>query len=104
VTSAALTSPDVLIAGAGIGGLTAALAIARQGLPVAVFDQAERLEEAGAGIQLSPNATRVLIALGLADRVAPTIVVPTAICLRTSRSGRDLAIMPLGAEARHGAP
>jgi salicylate hydroxylase len=104
VASAAVTSPDVLIAGAGIGGLTAALAIARQGLPVAVFDQAERLEEAGAGIQLSPNATRVLIALGLADRIAPAIVVPTAICLRASRSGRDLAIMPLGAEARHGAP
>ena len=104
VTSAVLTTPEVLIAGAGIGGLTAALAIARHGLPVAVFDQAERLEEAGAGIQLSPNATRVLIALGLADRIAPAIVVPTAIRLRASRSARDLAIIPLGAEMRHGAP
>jgi salicylate hydroxylase len=100
-----VTAP-VLIAGAGIGGLTAALAIARQGIPVTLFDQAERLEEAGAGIQLSPNATRVLIALGVADRIKPAVVVPQAVRLRAGGSGRDIAIMPLGAEAarRHGAP
>jgi salicylate hydroxylase len=100
-----VTAP-VLIAGAGIGGLTAALAIARQGLPVTVFDQAERLEEAGAGIQLSPNATRLLIALGLAEHIKPAVVVPEAVRLRAGGSGRDIAIMPLGAEAvrRHGAP
>jgi salicylate hydroxylase len=100
-----VTAP-VLIAGAGIGGLTAALAIARQGLPVTVFDQAERLEEAGAGIQLSPNATRVLTALGLADRLEPAVVVPEAVRLRAGGWGRDIAIMPLGAQAvrRHGAP
>ncbi len=99
-----MTAPNVLIAGAGIGGLTAALAIARQGLPVALFDQAERLEEVGAGIQLSPNATRVLISLGLADRLAPATVAPAAIHLRAGGSGHDIAIMPLGEEARHGAP
>jgi salicylate hydroxylase len=99
-----VTAPDVLIAGAGIGGLTAALAIARQGLPVALFDQAERLEEVGAGIQLSPNATRVLISLGLADRLAPATVAPAAIHLRAGGSGHDIAIMPLGEQARHGAP
>jgi salicylate hydroxylase len=99
-----VTAPGVLIAGAGIGGLTAALAMARQGIPVTLFDQAERLEEAGAGIQLSPNATRVLIALGLADRIAAAIVVPEAVRLRAGGSGRDIAIMPLGAEAAHGAP
>jgi 2-polyprenyl-6-methoxyphenol hydroxylase-like FAD-dependent oxidoreductase len=96
-----VTAP-VLIAGAGIGGLTAALAIARQGLPVCVFDQAERLEQAGAGIQLSPNATRVLIALGLAESIEPAIVIPAAVRLRAGGSGRDIAIMPLG--AAHGAP
>ncbi len=62
------------IAGAGIGGLTAALAIARRGLPVILFEQADRLEEVGAGIQLFPNATRVLTALGLAEALAPAIV------------------------------
>jgi salicylate hydroxylase len=99
-----VTAPGVLIAGAGIGGLTAALAMARQGIPVTLFDQAERLEEAGAGIQLSPNATRVLIALGLADRIAAAIVVPEAVRLRAGGSGRDIAIMPLGEAARQNAP
>jgi salicylate hydroxylase len=100
-----VTAP-VLVAGAGIGGLTAALAIARQGLPVILFDQAERLEEAGAGIQLSPNATRVLIALGIAGCIEPAVVVPEAVRLRAGGSGRNIAIMPLGADVarRHGAP
>jgi salicylate hydroxylase len=97
---------DVLIAGAGIGGLTAALALAREGLAVELFDQAEQLEETGAGIQLSPNATRVLTALGLADRLQPAIVEPGAIRLRAGQSGRHIATMPLGtaARARYGAP
>ncbi|MBN9270607.1 MAG: FAD-binding protein, partial [Mesorhizobium sp.] len=53
-------SRQVIIAGAGIAGLTAALAFAERGLSVKVFEQAPRLEAAGAGIQLSPNATRIL--------------------------------------------
>jgi salicylate hydroxylase len=99
-------APSVIIAGAGIGGLTAALAIVRQGIPVALFEQAEALEETGAGIQLSPNATRVLIGLGLTDRLAGAIVAPDAIRLRAARSGRDIAVMRLGtaAEAGYGAP
>ena len=51
----------VIVAGAGIGGLTAALTVAAGGFRVAVFEQAERLEEIGAGVQLSPNASRILI-------------------------------------------
>ena len=96
----------ILIAGAGIGGLTAALALAQRGIGVKLFDQAEKLEEAGAGIQLSPNATRVLIALGLADRLEPAIVEPAAIHLRSGHSGREIATLPLGAAmlARYGAP
>jgi salicylate hydroxylase len=97
---------EVLIAGAGIGGLTAALALARQGFGVKLFEQAEKLEETGAGIQLSPNATRVLLALGIADRLKPAIVEPVAIRLRAGRSGRDIATMPLGGpmRERYGAP
>jgi salicylate hydroxylase len=88
-----------------VGGLAAALALARRGIPATVFERAERLEETGAGIQLSPNATRILIDLGLESLLAPAIVAPTAIRLRAARSGRDIAVMPLAAmTARHGAP
>ena len=95
-----------MIAGAGIGGLTAALALARRGLRVTLFDQMEKLEEAGAGIQLAPNATRILVALGLAERLKPTLVQPSAIRLRSGPSGRDIATMPLDAATleRYGAP
>jgi salicylate hydroxylase len=96
----------VLIAGAGIGGLTAALAIAQRGFPVCLLEAAERLEEIGAGIQLSPNASRILIALGLAERLAPHIIVPQELRVINAASGRVLARAPLGVEAeqRYGAP
>jgi salicylate hydroxylase len=99
-------SDSILIAGAGIGGLTAALALARQGFRVRLFDQMDRLEEAGAGIQLAPNATRTLIGLGLAGRLKAGIVEPAAIRLRSGASGREIAVMPLDAAmfAHYGAP
>src|SRR3982074_1812868 len=62
---------QIVVAGAGIGGLTAALALAHKGFAVALADKAEKLEETGAGIQLSPNATRVLCGLGLRERLPP---------------------------------
>src|SRR5262249_23485292 len=100
------SSGTVLIAGAGIGGLSAALALSRSGFRALVLEQTERLEETGAGIQLSPNATRILIGLGLADRLAPHVVAPTAIRVLSGRSGREIVRIPLGPEAtqRYGAP
>jgi salicylate hydroxylase len=100
------SSRTVIIAGAGIGGLTAALAFARSGFRALVLEQAERLEETGAGIQLSPNATRVLIGLGLAERLQPHVVAPAAIRVLGGSSGREIVRIPLGAEAtqRYGAP
>jgi salicylate hydroxylase len=100
------SSRTVLIAGAGIGGLSAALALSRSGFRAMVLEQSERLEETGAGIQLSPNATRILIGLGLADRLAPHIVAPTAIRVLGGRTGREIVRIPLGTEAtqRYGAP
>jgi len=100
------SSRTVLIAGAGIGGLTAALTIARQGYRVVLLEQAERLEKTGAGIQLSPNASRVLIALGLRERLAAHVAAPDELTVANARTGRVLARAPLGAaaEQRYGAP
>src|SRR5215470_13189942 len=100
------SSRTVIIAGAGIGGLTAALALARNGFRALILEQTERLEETGAGIQLSPNAARILIGLGLTDRLQPHVVTPAAIRVLGGRSGREIVRIPLGAEAtkRYGAP
>jgi salicylate hydroxylase len=99
-------SRTVIVAGAGIGGLTAALAMAQRGMRVQVLDQAERLEEIGAGIQLSPNASRVLIALGLGEPLQPYVVAPEELRVVNARTARVLARAPLGAaaEKRYGAP
>lgn len=100
------SSRTVIIAGAGVGGLTAALAIAQRGFGVAVFDQAQRLEEVGAGIQLSPNASRVLIALGLDEQLRRHVVAPEELRVMNAGTARVLARAPLGAiaEKRYGAP
>ncbi len=96
----------VIVAGAGIAGLTTALALARAGLRSTVLEQAPRLEEAGAGLQLGPNATRVLLALGLGPRLAPMTTIPQAIRVMASSSGREIVRIPLGRriEQRYGAP
>jgi salicylate hydroxylase len=99
--------PDgIIVVGAGIGGLTAALSLAKIGKQVVVIEAAERLEEIGAGIQLSPNASRVLIALGLRERLQDFVTSPPCIRVRNGRSGRPIVEIPLGlsAEARYGAP
>ena len=100
------TSRTIFIAGAGIGGLTASLALAQQGFRVVIIEKAERLEEVGAGLQLSPNASRVLVALGLQDRLAGRVVVPEAISLMSARGGGEIIRLPLGeaASQRAGAP
>src|SRR5215475_5630111 len=95
----------VIVAGAGIGGLTTALALARNGFRVTVLEQAERLEETGAGIQLSPNAARTLVALGLGPALRPHAVAPTALRVLSARTGLEIVRVPLGnAEQRYGAP
>ncbi|HEY3680767.1 MAG TPA: FAD-dependent monooxygenase [Bradyrhizobium sp.] len=99
-------SRTIFIAGAGIGGLTAALSLAAQGFRVVILEKAERLEEAGAGLQLSPNASRVLIDLGLQPRLAARAVVPDAVSLMSTQSGGEVARLPFGEAAgeRAGAP
>jgi salicylate hydroxylase len=99
-------SRTIFIAGAGIGGLTAALSLAARGFRVVILEKAERLEEAGAGLQLSPNASRVLIDLGLQPRLAARAVIPDAVSLMSTRSGGEVVRLPFGEAAgdRAGAP
>jgi salicylate hydroxylase len=99
-------SRTIFVAGAGIGGLTASLALAGQGFRVVILEKSERLEEAGAGLQLSPNASRILVELGIEPRLRARVVVPEGISLMSSRSGREVIRLPLGeaATARAGAP
>jgi salicylate hydroxylase len=97
---------EIIIAGAGIAGLAAALAFAARGFAIQVFERAPQLEEVGAGIQLSPNATRILDRLGVLPALLKTSVRPNAVLLRDGRTLAELARVPLGeaAEKRWQAP
>ena len=95
-----------LIAGAGIGGLAAALALNQAGFEVELFERSGSLGEVGAGVQVSPNGARVLHALGLAPALEAVAFRPQAVELRLYRSGLTVARTPLGAEIerRYGFP
>jgi salicylate hydroxylase len=99
-------SLKVLIAGGGIGGITAALALRRRGIEAVLFEQADAFRQVGAGIQVSSNAVRVLRGLDLADTLARVAVYPEARDYRAWDSGERLFWTPLGAraEAHFGAP
>ncbi len=84
-----------LIVGGGIGGLAAAYALARQGLPVRVLEQAPEFKEIGAGIQLGPNIFRALDKIGLRDAVLADAHRPPAMEMRCALSGDLVTRIPL---------
>ncbi|MBE1203310.1 FAD-dependent monooxygenase [Aminobacter carboxidus] len=94
-----MQSRHVVIAGAGIAGLTAALAFARHGIGVRIYERSPVLEEVGAGLQLSPNATRILDRLGVLDLVSASAVRPEAVVLRDAATLVERARVPLGTAA-----
>lgn len=99
-------SRTIIIAGGGIGGLTASLALAAAGFRVVILEREQKLAEVGAGLQLSPNATRVLIDLGVEPLLRPRVVAPDTISVMTARTGKEISRIPLGETAafRYGAP
>src|SRR5262245_27953543 len=95
-----------LIAGGGIGGLAAAIALARQGIDCEILERSHFAEETGAGIQLGSHATWALRAIGVLDAIGRDAFSPEAIVIHDGITGRRLTAMPLGGatEERYGAP
>ncbi|WP_295521068.1 FAD-dependent monooxygenase [Limnohabitans sp. Rim8] len=95
-----------LIAGGGIGGLAAAVALARAGLPVVLLERSPQFSEVGAGVQMGPNVTRILQAWGLGDALARVAAFPKQLQTRDAQTGRVLGTLSLGerAQALYGAP
>jgi len=98
--------PRVLIAGAGLCGLTTALALLQRGYDVRVFEQVSELREVGAGVQLGANGTRVLIALGLEAAMRRIVCEPTGKEIRLWTTGQTWRVFDLGVGSvqRYGAP
>ena len=96
---------QVLVAGGGIGGLAAALGASRAGWDVRLYERAAAFSEVGAGVQIGPNVVRRLQAWGLQQRLQAVAAFPTQLQVRCALSGRELAVLPLGAQAvqRYGA-
>lgn len=99
-------SAPVLIAGGGIAGLAAALALAQRGQASCVYERAAAFSELGAGVQLGPNAVGVLQQLGVLPDIAALACRPEALQVRSATSGKCISRMLLGAAmpARHGLP
>jgi len=90
----------ILIAGGGIGGLTAALALSRHGFRVCLLEQAREFKEIGAGIQLGPNAFKMFDRLGITDQINTTAVFPESLLVMDSITAEEVTRIPLGEKFR----
>lgn len=95
-----------LIIGGGIGGLAAALACAREGTDIALFERAPTFAEVGAGVQLGPNVVKILHAWGLKNALAGVASFPERLQVRSALTGAELGVLRLGSVAveRYGSP
>jgi salicylate hydroxylase len=91
---------DALVVGGGIGGLATALALGRSHLDIQMLEQASAFGEVGAGLQLGPNATRVLADWGLTDALNACAAFPDALQVRDALGGERLGRLSLGSQAR----
>jgi salicylate hydroxylase len=101
-----VSQQPVLVAGAGIAGLTTAIGLAQTGLPVILLERSDLDNEVGAGLQLGPNAVRALQKLGAWEAVVPIVYTPPEIQVRDGRSGHLLQSVDLGKSfvKRYGTP
>jgi salicylate hydroxylase len=97
---------SAIVAGGGIGGLATAIALARRGVAVRVCERRAEFPEAGAGIQIGPNGTRILKDLGVDRFLADRAATPDVLIVHEGTTGRELTRLPLGTwiAERHGAP
>jgi len=97
---------NILVAGGGIGGLAAAIALARRGHAVEILEQSAQFAEVGAGIQLGPNVTRRLRAMDLLDQVQALAACPQALAVHSADTGSLVARLPLADAAlrKYGSP
>jgi len=96
-----LLSDRVVIAGGGIAGLVAAIGLARASFAVSIYEKTPVLKEVGAGIQLGPNATRILQQLGVLEALAPYAFAPQFIHLHDGMRGKRLVSLPVGHFVAH---
>ncbi|GAA1652286.1 FAD-dependent monooxygenase [Georgenia ruanii] len=100
-----MSTDQVIMAGGGIGGLGAALMLARRGVKVRVLERAPEFGEVGAGLQLAPNITRMLKEVGVFEKIAPVSVFPKRLVFMNAKTGEQLTTLDLAdAERRYGAP
>ncbi len=101
-----LDGTQVIIAGGGIGGAATALALARQGAAVTLFERATEFGEVGAGLQIGPHGARILQSWGLLEQVLADGFQPKNIVFRDAVTAETLTKVDLGAEfrARYGGP
>src|SRR3954465_14268418 len=92
----AVDSRPVIVAGGGIGGMAAALALARQGFGVKLLEQSAQIGEIGAGIQLGPNAFSAFDALGIGERARARAVYTERILMMDAVDESEVVNMPLG--------
>ena len=90
---------SIVIAGGGIGGLAAALALSRNGIRSIVLEQSPRFAEIGAGIQLGPNVFKIFDRLGILDAISALTFFPEYLMMRDSTTGAELTRIAVGSEA-----
>ncbi|MEJ2121037.1 MAG: 3-hydroxybenzoate 6-monooxygenase [Alphaproteobacteria bacterium] len=94
-----MAEQPIVIAGGGIGGFAAALALSRRGRPVTLLEQAPEFGEVGAGIQIGPNVFKMFEVLGLTEAILDVAVLPEFLVMRDGLTGDEIVRLPVGSKA-----